>query len=505
MATHGIDPQARGLANRPNLSAFAGLTGAADKLAYFTGAAAMAVTNLVSQARSFLADPSAAFVSFTLGVTNAVSLSVQDLLRDTVSVRMFGAVCDGTTDDTAAVQAAIDYCLSLSLAGILMVPGTCRITASLIINRAVDTTSDFFIIQGQGVGAGFLVAPGVTLFDSTIPFTAYPVSERVTLRDLRIGLYSGSDAVIFSQKFLRVQLFNVLGRGLRMLNATATYAQDWHIGDGCNFAGWTGGAFFNAKGATEVVSLRTAQYRAGTGDAFYLYDSGGTNGVSGCSIYGSFESIDGSPLKAGGAGGLRFGGYFEGNTGVTADFSLGANTSITLDIELITPTALNLANSSFYEIKWGVTDRGASIGAKTTGRLHDDTSMTSPLVSIGETAALALQKSTRQTRVMASGISSMENNITAHAGGGQASAYQLTATVNRVTIAASAADSVKLPTTYDLGVAQAVTIINDSGNSIQVFGSGTDSINFVASGTGVAQGSVVTATYYSVVAGRWSV
>jgi hypothetical protein len=91
-----------------------------------------------------------------------------------VDVRDFGAVCDGTTDDTAAVQAAINYCLSFttplvnvqSLIPVLAITGMCRITASLKIDRGENQTG-FFRIVGTGVVGGFLTTTnGITIFST---------------------------------------------------------------------------------------------------------------------------------------------------------------------------------------------------------------------------------------------------------------------------------------------------------------------------------------------------
>lgn len=98
---------------------------------------------------------------------------------------------------------------------------------------------------------------------------------------------------------------------------------------------------------------------------------------------------------------------------------------------------------------------------------------------------------------------SATDGITAVASGGQTNATLLTSTYNNVTVVATAADSVKLP----LGAAgMSVYIRNSAANSLQVFGSGTDTINAVATATGVAQATTVSALYFctsSAPAAKW--
>src|ERR1700748_615658 len=74
--------------------------------------------------------------------------------------------------------------------------------------------------------------------------------------------------------------------------------------------------------------------------------------------------------------------------------------------------------------------------------------------------------------------------ITAHAGGTKALAVQLDYGVSSLAVVATAADSVQLPYAFD----GAVCFIEKNGvAAAQVFGAGTDTINNVATATGVSQ------------------
>lgn len=104
-------------------------------------------------------------------------------------------------------------------------------------------------------------------------------------------------------------------------------------------------------------------------------------------------------------------------------------------------------------------------------------------------------------------LPSGQEAITAHAGGGQASATQMGYGVNVVTVVATAADSVKLPPAFPGAF---VFVRNaDAADSVTVFGFGTDTIDGVASATGNAQAAGKGKLYYGVTgdalgtAGTW--
>lgn len=92
------------------------------------------------------------------------------------------------------------------------------------------------------------------------------------------------------------------------------------------------------------------------------------------------------------------------------------------------------------------------------------------------------------------------DNVSAHAGGGQGAATALTAQINRITTVATAGDSVKLPAS---AVGLEIVAANNGANPMQVYGAGSDTINGVASATGVSQMPNSVVTYVCTTSGAW--
>lgn len=103
----------------------------------------------------------------------------------------------------------------------------------------------------------------------------------------------------------------------------------------------------------------------------------------------------------------------------------------------------------------------------------------------------------------ASDVFQAEDSITAFATGGQASATALSATksYHRVTTVVTPADSVKLPAAT---VGQEHYVRNDGAAAMQVYGQATETINGVASATGISQGVGMGVWYVCTTAGAWT-
>ena len=136
---------------------------------------------------------SAANVSFTQAGTGAVERTVETKLNESVSVKDFGAVGDGVTDDTAAIQAAIDSLPAASSiadppryglgGGLVTLPsGTYKITSPITITHNVT-------LQGDTQGASVIKA-----------------SSNIDLIQIKYGTVSLSDYAIIAPAVRDLQL-----------------------------------------------------------------------------------------------------------------------------------------------------------------------------------------------------------------------------------------------------------------------------------------------------------
>ena len=112
-------------------------------------------------------------IAYVPSGTGATATSVQAKLRQTVSVKDFGAVGDGSVNDTAAIQAAIDAVFAAGGGTVLVPTGTYAVT-SLNMAWAASYTSVY--IKGQGERSTIFTKYGATttpIFNltATIPNT----------------------------------------------------------------------------------------------------------------------------------------------------------------------------------------------------------------------------------------------------------------------------------------------------------------------------------------------
>lgn len=160
-----------------------------------------------------------------------------------VNVKDFGAVGDGVTDDTAAVQAAINYCLSFEIPTVkgqslipqLCVSGMCLITSTLNIDRTEPQSSQFRIV-GDGVVGGFVVNTAITIFSTTFAGSnaATPassvLSNQITFENLTFQGQSSVEAyAIDLPKYVRTYVTSCFFNRIALCKTTTGYIQTAYL------------------------------------------------------------------------------------------------------------------------------------------------------------------------------------------------------------------------------------------------------------------------------------
>lgn len=117
-------------------------------------------------------------VNYTQGGTSAVTRTVQSRLQDYISVKDFGAVGDGVTDDTVAIQAAIDS----GAKNIVIPSGTYALGSYVNVSSVNDLT-----IRGEGNPVLFQPSGKNASSAFSVSFFRFTSCSNVTISGLKIN------------------------------------------------------------------------------------------------------------------------------------------------------------------------------------------------------------------------------------------------------------------------------------------------------------------------------
>jgi hypothetical protein len=257
-------------------------------------------------------------VGYYPGWVGSTPSTVQDKLREFVSVKDFGAVGDGVEDDTVAFQAAIDLVGEGGNGSVYIPAGTYLITDTININ---GIQGDFY---GAGQSATHIIAGGALLTNTAkfmIHSTYYSgssISGKVNFRDFTIqgndtgvgckGLYISdvSDSVNisnvtflkFSNRMLEFEYHKVVGvqdygyyscEGVNISNCVFSGAQGYKSSETFVAAGG-----FNESTISNCKFYGGSQANGSTSVLLWIYSGRGTV-VDSC----SFANTENTPIRLG--------------------------------------------------------------------------------------------------------------------------------------------------------------------------------------------------------------
>ena len=235
--------------------------------------------------------PTSEQVTFLASGTGASQRTVLDKLRDVVSVKDFGAVGDGVTDDTAAVQACVDAAKNGTNKTIRIQAGTYLVSHIDMIGLAYSNLT--FIGEGQPTFKFKLPAGG----RQTIPGYANPTFARSNLADgifvldANVANQFTNDAnSIKNVTFIGITwLMDVVANGFdELMHCVCASGTSGLYFDHCRFVGFMGDglAVCRGRGTGPVVgALPSFGYNANTVVTNCIFDGINKDNRQGISIY----------------------------------------------------------------------------------------------------------------------------------------------------------------------------------------------------------------------------
>lgn len=283
-----------------------------------------------------------ALLGYNQGASGAVARTVQAKLRETVSVKDFGAVGDGVTDDTAAIQAALTYLSYTTYQGsivssyakgggtLIFPPGTYKVTSTLYIGSNTriigygptgSTSSSVTTNMGARIVAAFSSLNAWVFSSATIdlPGQTYSVYNRQ---------YSGADAT--SGNVTLCQGISIEGLvingggaygGIRLLCASECDVRNcivYNAGVGYFFNASYGFTYSRLYAQTGLHGLAIVQCNAFTGDHVYAdFSASGWTQTTSTTLVNQSDIGTGGFLPSAAWTTYRYGVYVGGCLNVT--------------------------------------------------------------------------------------------------------------------------------------------------------------------------------------------
>lgn len=236
----------------------------------------------------------------------------------------FGAVGDMTTNDSVAVQKAVDSCLSAAshYASPLILKKKYLLNAPINIDRSFDTPTagkGNFRIVAQGEGAGFYVSSAIKMFSSTWVSSTQAVSHMISFEGVTFqSSNTALAAYVLDEKFIRVTFDKCFFTGIKAMTASKV-CFSFSFTD-CWIRDWTG-IFFEElwMGATDVSFINNQIQGGATGTTVAKFGQA-AEGIR--FISNTVENTGGVVLQFvnGARGGEISGNYFEANAKTSGSY-----------------------------------------------------------------------------------------------------------------------------------------------------------------------------------------